>query len=342
MQFTSFLQEFNRVATIAAHASLQASLVRQFNQAAAAARGAWPEKLENLLVLVMPPAVGMGVSVNAEKCLTKNTVVVQQAVSYATDFLKKNSSTVGFANRDHFRDDEVCIPVVALKDCAGIEAPRNIKEMNALHTFDHEIGHLVVKGGFPDFKSERHLAECAADAYALLRHVQRFGLQSGFFEYYNRAGKVVLGLSPIHYTSIVNEKVKQIAEGRDISRLSLRETAELAGQIALVYVLHPRQLDKIADAFISVAELYRQHITEGTNTDAAWSFVYKGILDVMKEHRHDPDIFSAGKRFFNTSGHKEAIVHLARTDSTCKEVCDMLGFPVTFRQRVAHMLGVQR
>ncbi len=322
MSFTSFLQEFNRIATVAARAPLQAALARQLNQSATAARKTWPEKLENLLVLVLPLAARIDISVDAPKCLTKNVVGVQQAVSYATDYLRSTHAS-GFANRDYFMNDGAFVPLVALQDCAGISSLKDIKAMNVLHIFDHEIGHLVVKGGYPDFESEGHLGECAADAYAMLRHIQRFGLQSGFFEYYKRADQVVLGISPIHYTNIVNEKVKQVAESRDISRLSLRETAKLAGEIAMIYALTPAILQKISAAFCHVQACCRRL---PDNDPDKWPRIFRETMYAMKLHSGNPDIVAAGKSFLLQPDNADYIKNAAAGGAYgMDDVCDFMG-----------------
>ena len=124
----------------------------------------------------------------------------------------------------------------------------------------HEIGHNVVKNGF---SLDTHSAECAADAYTALRHIQIFGNnRTDFFKYYgNRASTIVLGISPIHYTNNVTQKIKQLSKEIDISKLSLPKTAKLAEKIALENKLDKKTLQKISKAFlrIDITECF-QHV----------------------------------------------------------------------------------
>ena len=163
--------------------------------------------------------------------------------------------------------------------------------------FDHEMGHLVVKEGDPACISP-HIAECAADAYAALRHVQRYGNDTDFFTSYNRSYNIVLGNSPDHYTDAVLQKVRQLCQERDISKLSLRETAQLAGKLAVEYGFNEEKLDKVKSAFQAVAQIFREAVKKGERVDQ--DKILKKVLEITQTHKNDPDICAAGNQYINS------------------------------------------
>lgn len=106
----------------------------------------------------------------------------------------------------------------------GLEMPDNQRH---LFTFDHELGHAIAKPG----------DERAADAYAALRHIQRFGQDTTFIR------RIALGRaqaavsnpddfqSANHYTVPVLYAVIRAAARQDVTKLSPAETVKLAEKI---------------------------------------------------------------------------------------------------------------
>lgn len=124
-------------------------------------------------------------------------------------------------------------------DAALIGIPeRNTKDIRRLYmTLDHELAHCVIKeaGVETDDLVKKNLRECIADAYAMIRHYQRFGSRSNYVDPVthpiSRAYECIFigGGSGDHYTSPVLEEVMRMrAQGFDFKSLSPSETAELA------------------------------------------------------------------------------------------------------------------
>ena len=83
---------------------------------------------------------------------------------------------------------------------AGPEA----SDIENVFTLDHEIGHLICPGGIEKF----NLRECVADAYATIRHIQRFGADSPYLHniVHSRAvGLVFERGEGSHFTSPVTD-----------------------------------------------------------------------------------------------------------------------------------------
>lgn len=292
----------------------QKSLPQTFNESAAAAHEAFPEKLDNLLVLVTSSDTPVYVSPEIAEHVSKNPRAVKEAVKEATEYLRANGYAAlaedglplaGHLVKNISFDD---------KNSLSMPSPLFTEEMQRILYFNHEIGHLVVENGLSSF---RHQAECAADAYAVLRHVQRFGKETDIFKYYTHAGGIILDVDRIHYTDDVIQRISGLVEKKDISGLSLRQTADLAGKIASECELEYKTLLKISDAFQLVTKAYEE--LGGWN-----STILLKCIEVMQDHQHDPDIYKAGKRFLNDPRIKEYLEEKAKTIPACKDILDFM------------------
>jgi hypothetical protein len=102
-------------------------------------------------------------------------------------------------------------------------------------TFDHELGHTIVRPG-----SER-----AADAYAALRHLQRFGADTeslrsiALFRALGAAGNSNDDSCIDHYTAPVLQAVIKTAARQDVTRLTPLETVRLAEKIVAQTPMKP-------------------------------------------------------------------------------------------------------
>ncbi|MFH1159002.1 MAG: hypothetical protein V1721_09040, partial [Pseudomonadota bacterium] len=285
-----------------------------FSETAAAAHEAFPEELKNLVVLTTSSELPAYIAPEIAAHLANNVADVRAVTKAVIDHVRRHNAA-GYTLRIPLAG--VDVKLIALGETTeDIYTPLYTKEMVLTANSDHEIiGHLAVKNGHSSL-GPAHLSECAANAYAALRHIQRFGKETEFFERFNFADHVVLGFSPIHYTDPVVERVKQLAAETNISALSLRETAELAGKIALECRLSDETLKKIRTAFLPVAEAYNK-------TERIDDAVLRKCIEVMRQHTGDSDIYKAGKRFLSRPDIKEYLEDKARTDSSWK---DALGF----------------
>lgn len=288
------------------------TIQQAFNKAAEDCRQSFPEQLKTLLVISTTEQIY--VSPHIANHLTRNVAAVKKLIEDNALYMRVKS-TIGLAS--HIAIDSVIIDCISIdtqqtkKICVSKKYPQ---DMNLTHVFDHEIGHLVVKEGWPK-NSSPHVAECAADAYATLRHLQHFGDATDIFENlpYNRASLVAARSDAIHYTSGAIQRVANLQkEGLlNLYALSLQQTAKLAGEIALRYALDKQTLNKIFIAYAPARECY-----EGPQSEAEkdWARIIRSVVRVMHENKADHDIYRAGRLYLLCPDIKEHIDAVIEND----------------------------
>lgn len=278
------------------------SLVKIFNEAAREAHDAFPDRLKNLVVM----STGMDQEIFATPDMAAHMKADVDALKTALkrvekDFTKLNGAA-GYAT-PFFSIGGKSVKMIALKgDPPGLYTQNFTKEMRGLYILDHEIGHHVVKGGWGI-----HLRECEADAYAALRHIQRFGNNDTFFEYTNKAYVVVLGSSSAHYSEDVLQNVRQVATEMDLTKLTPQETTELAAQIAGAHRMDGTRLAKLEMAFAPAVRVYRKEIGDKVavtdklygNDPAAYALFVQETMKVVEANPDSHDVAVAAKRFFS-------------------------------------------
>jgi hypothetical protein len=245
-------------------------------------------------------------------------------IKYALENMKRTMDEkkwAAFADRDYILGG-THINLIALgnKPTRPNLSWRNTQAMQLLFDLDHEIGHHILKNGFQYPGVSGQTAESAADAYAMLRHIQRFGKNTDYAGAYSKekAFHVVLESDAEHYTSDAVLRAIQLADemGEGIFKLSLRETAARAEKIADDCHLDDRRLKKIHNAFRPAAEAH--------NRKKSAMIIHGEIISVMRKYRRDPDVFNAGKRFLSRPSDKKIIKELAQTDRYWQKVSDFL------------------
>lgn len=280
---------------------MQKSLTQIFNETAEKAHDAFPLAFQAMVIFQTSGDAPLYVSPEFAEHLYKNIESVRAAIkNTAKDMERLNAAGLASA---YFPVGGKVGQMIALQDSpGGVFTNGYTPEMRAVYVLDHEIGHHVVKNGR---NHGRHLGEAAADAYASLRHIQRYGQATDFFDYLNKASMVVLGHSPIHYTRDTMMRVKELAWEQDISKLSLQETAALAERIAQESHIEQRKLDKIANAFSGAEKVYAEKL--GTKNEivaktyakdpATYDLFLRETLKVMAENK-DADVQRAAYEFF--------------------------------------------
>ncbi len=310
---------------------MQTHLEQTFNETAAAAYEAFPQELEKLVVLLVPSSdTPVFISPQVADQLTKDTAAIKKAVTSLTTSMQIRGAA-GLANRYYYlAGTRVNLIALDNKNPLGVFSRRFTKEMSLLFALDHEIGHHILKNGYPTGKVSGQLAESAASAYAALRHIQRFGTNTLGAEGERAAHTIVLRSNIEHYTTDAVHKALQIPM-EEISGLSLHETAALAEKIADECRLDYKTLEKIRAAFRPVYESCKKHI--GGNADIAkklyaedreaYTLFCRETVSVMRSHPGDPDIFKAGKEFLNYPPVRKFMTEAAQTDSSWQRT---LGF----------------
>ena len=115
-------------------------------------------------------------------------------------------------------------------------------------SFDHETGHVLA----PDFHDT--LGENAADAYAMLRRLQRFGPDEADADYcgWKRALAFAITGATSHLTTFTVDKIVLDAKTADFISLSPKETAAIARAYAKAHTPDDKALKQLAKAFAPV------------------------------------------------------------------------------------------
>lgn len=280
---------------------MQKNLTQIFNETAAKAHDAFPLAFKSMVIFQTSDNAPLYVSPEFAEHLYKNIDSVRKSIRDMGKEMERLNAA-GMASAYFPVGGQVGQMIALQNNPGGVFTNGYTPEMRAVYVLDHEIGHHVVKNGR---NMGRHLGEAAADAYASLRHIQRYGQATDFFDYLNKSSMVVLGHSPIHYTRDTMMRVRELAWEQDISQLSLQETALLAERIAQESHLQQSKLDKIAQAFSGAEKVYAGKL--GTKNEivaktyakdpATYDLFLRETLKVMQANK-DADVQRAAYEFF--------------------------------------------
>jgi hypothetical protein len=122
-----------------------------------------------------------------------------------------------------------------------------------IFVFDHEVGHAIVPGGTHN-DATANGAECAADAYATIRHLQRFDADSPTIDALvaNRSFDFVFRESwygKDHFSSPVVEKILEQRYDIDWNSLTPAETVRMARKFVLEYEMDTAALQMLENDF---------------------------------------------------------------------------------------------
>lgn len=270
----------------------------------------FPEKLANLFVTMGDAQIYVAPEV--ADLLTENLADVREMVAQKAAFMRTQNwgamATEFTAVQDDGTKTRVNHLMMPEKPVTGFVSGAFPAAMNNIGVFDHEMGHFIVEGGYA---ADVQRAECAADAYAALRHIQRFGLDTDLLSHAPAmaAEAALFEPFPLHYTTAVFQKITRIQkEGKiDIEKLSLPDTAALAGKIAVDYALSDVTLGKIHAAYARVRAAEREERPD-------WAWTIRAVAAAMLAHRHDDDIYRAGKLYLERPEIKRIIETKLGTD----------------------------
>lgn len=164
----------------------------------------------------------------------------------------------------------------------------------AIHLLDHELGHLGIEDAGADTYEtieEKNLAESIADAYAILRHYQRAGLEEDCVHMYvtpvARAARLIFtGASERnHFTAFVTDEIVRRKNELDIMALSPEETAQLAHAFAVQYSPTKKVLRGLSRAFSPVQEAQANNDPQGA---------VQKLINITLDPRSSAAVFQAG------------------------------------------------
>lgn len=309
---------------------METALKQEFNATAEAACDAFRNKLAQLVVV--------GVGLPDEPIYLPSFVADQLSDSARAIKNTVAEMTRSAAHRNwaglavySYNLEEADVELIALRDDPpGIFYPGFTQEMWATFVLDHELGHHVVDGGQPTHTVSVQHAESAADAFGLLRHIQRYGADTAFARDYaaTRARWLALIGDTGHYTVPAIERVLQVAQERDVTKLSLRETTMLAAEIAADTRMSPHTLHRLSDAFAPAlqefqgkiggrTEIIEKHYAQDKD---AFALTCREIFKATQAHRDDAPVLKAGRIILNYPPFKKFMEAAAKTDLSWNEV----------------------
>jgi hypothetical protein len=124
------------------------------------------------------------------------------------------------------------------------------KAMETMFVFDHELGHALIPNAL--YNDGKNKAECIADAYGVIRHLQRYGADSAVIDtiVQQRALQFIFRKDRAsHLTSPVTEQILARRHEFAWDKLTPQETQKLAWRFAMEYAVHPNLLDAIDKDF---------------------------------------------------------------------------------------------
>lgn len=135
-------------------------------------------------------------------------------------------------------------PLPSQKNALGYKAGQAVSDA---FIFDHETGHLLCEKGLSDF----NLSECIADAYAALRHFQRFGKDTAAIQklLQRRAVEITFDKTGEHFTAPVLEKIIADSRKTDFSALTPLQTVIRAQRYAEENALEAQLVKYITNDF---------------------------------------------------------------------------------------------
>lgn len=181
---------------------------------------------------------------------------------FLDDFRKEGGSCVQYIDTQ----DCVCV-FMDFKVYKGMHSPFESRHADIDHAFafDHETGHAIGRSGM-DMRSQSR-CECVADAYAAIRHIQRFGRNPALLKNVSRWRAVDMVFSwgdfGAHFTSPVIEKIVSDSARIDFSKLTPQETADRAYAYASKYALTRGDLRKVESSFDGFSMRGLSNITRG-------------------------------------------------------------------------------
>ncbi len=199
-----------------------------------------------------------------------------------------------FAANDPFPNSE--FPVMAPQ--------HNNTEMWQRYVLDHELGHALTMVSI-DKQSQKETsfgnkAECEADAYAMIRHFQRYGADSDFPAYVRdlRNMNAVHKGDITHWTSRAIERVIVLNQQGALAHLTPEQSRDLAVEIAGQTALSADAAHNMQEAFAATRKIMAQGLRAGKKMgDNVMSYM-KAVCEIGAETQ-SPAVHDACLRYMD-------------------------------------------
>ncbi len=158
---------------------------------------------------------------------------------------------------------------------------------NIVGIMDHEFGHITVEGAY--YYSNRHsateilYAEAAADVYAGIRHISRFGGTGDDIRQlsWQRAKYMIEHGDNLHFTALSLDRLADLVDGYDLSKVTPYQAVDLSARTASETAPHSATINN-ASRFLPPVD---QNVMKGQGYEAALKpladKIIKGNMDYM-------------------------------------------------------------
>ncbi|TAL27574.1 MAG: hypothetical protein EPN97_17055 [Alphaproteobacteria bacterium] len=228
-----------------------------FNAAVREAQTSFPA-LDGCFAVINLPDNRRHGSLDPGKTELNSESALQKALQKAVETSKKQKSSI--ATRTEGLSVIVYNPTAssdALFTTANMPKP-----MNVLAIFDHELGHLLIPDAMKNSTlSETLFSEAAADVYAVIRNIQRFGqhAQGASVISWKRAiGFVEHGVQS-HFTFFALDELEQLQDRIDFKALTPQQSLQLARRVALQHAPHENLVRNLSEAFQPYRDVLKSH-----------------------------------------------------------------------------------
>ncbi len=248
------------------------SLSEIFNEFAHDAVARFPHLKGQILIVDMDEKKVYAESVDKQKTgLAREDVPDYISNHQLYKEMERNKAMSSAATRDEKRNLMLVFmnESVSPAERAGVSKET---EQHLLYVMDHELAHNAIKDGASrDVQSAYDynilLGESVADAYAQIRHYQRYGVDEYAHNKYvspgGRAENFILSGDSVHFTSFVLEAINKQKDKIDFDKLTPQQTADLARRFALEYMPPKRVVQDISFAFAPIRNIFRFNKEEG-------------------------------------------------------------------------------
>ena len=266
-----------------------------FNHFSAEAVERFPDLKGRLLILDMNEYRAYGCdAIDHEKTgLTPDTAHGYLGNHSITQEMRENKNKSSCAGGDPARN----LNMIFINDRIDEKELNNVSEKTEkemLLTLDHELAHRAIANGNDQNNLYTDvIAESIADAYALIRHYQRFGVDSDYHDLaYNpvrRTRNMVWNDDKDHFTSFVLDEIIKRRHLIDFDRLDPAQTASLAWRFAMEYAPAAPVVERIHRVYEPLREAYK------ASTEA--NDLLKVLTDVVLNPENGYYTFKAGSQW---------------------------------------------
>lgn len=189
-----------------------------------------------------------------------------------------------------------------------MKAEYNDTEMWHRYVLDHELGHAVTMLSIDKqslkTSSFGNKAECEADAYAMIRHYQRYGENSTFPQYVRdlRNMNVVHKGDVIHWTSRAIDRVIELNKQGALKNMTPQQARDMAQKIAREEHLSADAENNVSQAYAKTRGIYLRNMKDKSYEDGERVMDLISSASQIGATTKSPAVLEIAKAYVRTIG----------------------------------------